>query len=171
VPNSQIEMVVKGVEDGREGWLVCGQIDREGRPSRQVELTVIVRQGDVIARGHSTENFGRWSFPVCPDGDGQLTEGSAIASAVAIVEKENPSGLETLTWVQRVKVMERRGELEDLVIPDPEFSETKGGEVANDRAVSSSLAILEELRPGGFEWKQVLEIRKVVESSGVTGTA
>jgi hypothetical protein len=41
---------------------------------------------------------------------------------------------------------------------------TKEGEVADDRAVSSSLAILEEPRgPVGFHWKHELEIRKVVD--------
>ena len=41
---------------------------------------------------------------------------------------------------------------------------TKEGEVADDRAVSSSLAILEEPRgPVGFQWEHELEIRKVVD--------
>ena len=52
-----------------------------------------------------------------PDDDWQLTLGPAIASAVAIVEKEDPTGLETLTWVQRVKVVERRGEPQNPPFP------------------------------------------------------
>src|SRR5918993_701324 len=110
VPNSQIDMVVRGDEDDRDRWFVCGDIaPGPGNAARPIGLHVVVRQGDVIARGHATRDFGRWRFEVVPDGDGQLTVGWAIASAVAIVEKENPPGLETLTWVQRVEVMEERG--------------------------------------------------------------
>ena len=98
-------------------------------------------------RGHATRDFGRWRFEVVPDGDGQLIAGPAIASAVAIVEKENPSGLETLTWVQRVEVMEERGTDQPFEFPAAELTVTKQGEVADDRAVSSSLAILEGPRP------------------------
>jgi hypothetical protein len=165
VPNSQIEMVVKGDVDGREGWLVCGRIEPgPGRAeNRKVGLYVVVRQGDVIARGDSREDFGRWAFEVRPD-DGQLTLGPAIASAVAIVEKEDPTGLETLTWVQRVTVVETRGEPQNPPFPPSELTVTKEGEVADDRAVSSSLGILEQPRgPGGFQWEQELEIRKVVD--------
>lgn len=166
VPNSQIDMVVRGEEDGREGWFVCGDIARgPGNAARPVGLHVVVRQGDVIARGHAKRDFGPWRFMVVPDDDGQLAVGSAIASAVAIVEKENPPGLETLTWVQRVEVMEERGTDQPFEFPAAELTVTKQGEAADDRAVSSSLAILEEPRPGGFHWEQVLEIRRVVEAS------
>ena len=41
---------------------------------------------------------------------------------------------------------------------------TKEGEVADDRAVPSSLAVLEEPRgPVGFHWEQELEVRKVID--------
>jgi hypothetical protein len=167
VPNSQIDMVVKGDEDDRDRWFVCGDIaPGPGNAARPIGLHVVVRKDDVIARGHATRDFGRWRFEVVPDGDGQLTVGWAIASAVAIVEKENPPGLETLTWVQRVEVMEARGTDQPFEFPAAELTVTKQGEVLNDRAVSSSLAILEEPRPGGFHWEQVLEIRRVVEATG-----
>jgi hypothetical protein len=165
VPNSQIDMVVR--DDDGVHWNVCGDIlPGDNRPRRKVDLTVVVRQGDVIARGHSTEDFGRWRFRVKPDGDGHLTAGRpAIASAVAIVEKGNPPGLETLTWVQRVGVMESRGPERPFVPPAAELTVTAQGVVADDRAVSSSLAILEEPRPDGFQWEQLLEVRKVVKTS------
>jgi hypothetical protein len=167
VPNSQIEMVVKGDGDDHDRWFVCGDIAPEpGNAPRKVDLHVVVRQGDVIARGGATKDFGPWRFEVVPVGGGQLTVGTAIASAVAIVEKESPPGLETLTWVQRVKVMERRGEDRPFQFPPAELVMTGQGEVADDRAVSSSLAILAEARDGGFHWEQVLEVRKVVQASG-----
>ena len=83
---------------------------------------------------------------------------------MAIVEKEGPSGLETLTWVQRIKMVGEREPPQDLPFPPSELTVTKEGEAANDRAVSSSLAILEEPRSGGFQWEQDLEIRKVVDA-------
>jgi hypothetical protein len=43
---------------------------------------------------------------------------------------------------------------------------TKKGEVSDGRAVSSSLAILEEPGRDGARWEQVLEIREVVEETG-----
>jgi hypothetical protein len=166
VPNSQIDMVVRRTVDGRERWDVCGDIHQEpGNADRPVELHVVVRQGDVIARGRETTNFGRWVVEVVEDGDGELVVGTAIASAVAIVEKENPAGLETLSWVQRVKVVTKRGAPKPFDFPDPVLTMTTQGEVADDRAVSSSLAILEERRPGGARWEQVLEIREVVQTS------
>ncbi len=167
VPNSQIDMVVRRKDDGRERWDVCGDLEREqGNASRPVELHVVVRQGDVIARGHTTVGFRRWVCEVVEDGDGELAAGSpAIASAVAIVEKEHPKGLETLTWVQRVKVVTERGADKPFDFPAPELTVTKQGEVSDDRAVSSSLAILEEARSGGTHWEQVLEVRTVVQAS------
>jgi hypothetical protein len=167
MPNSQIEMVVKRSGDGREWWDVCGNIELgPGRSSRPVEFLVVVRQGGVVARGHATTSAEDWRFEVVPDGDGQLRVGSAVASAVAIVESDRPPGLETLTWVQRVKVVEHRGADRPFEFPRPELAESKQAVVANDRAVSSSLAVMEEEQPGGFRWEQVLEIRKVVEASG-----
>jgi hypothetical protein len=71
VPNSQIEMVVRELVEGRERWFVCGRIEK----------------------------------------------GEGNASAVAIVEKEGPSGLEALTWVQRIKVVGEREPPQDLPFP------------------------------------------------------
>jgi hypothetical protein len=50
------------------------------------------------------------------------------------------------------------------VVPNSQIDMVVKGD-GDDRAVSSSLAILEEPRPGGFHWEQVLEIRRVVEAS------
>ena len=48
MPNSQIEMVIK---DNRQpgGWRVCGEFTED--PGGQVDVYVVVRQGDVVARG------------------------------------------------------------------------------------------------------------------------
>ena len=170
VANSQIDMVIRRTEDGVTRWDVCGDIhSEEGRAPGRIDLLVVVRQGGVIARGREMENFGRWRVTVVED-SGELTPGrTAIASAVAIVAKESPPGLETLTWVQRVPVVTERGADKDITFPPPVLSTTGQGEVSDKRAVSSSLAIVEDAAAGGTRWKQVLEIREVVEASeGVT---
>ena len=112
-------------------------------------------------------NFGRWRVTVVEDGDGKLPPGTtAITSAVAVVAEQSPPGLETLTWVQRVPVVTERGADKDITFPPPVLSTTEQGEIPDNRAVSSSLAIVEDAATGGTRWKQVLEIREVVEASG-----
>jgi hypothetical protein len=167
VPNSQIDMVIRRTEGAVTRWDVCGDIHPEaGRAPGSIDLLVVVRQGDVVARGRAPVNFGRWRVTVVEDGDGRLTPGtSAIASAVAVVEEQGPPGLETLTWVQRVPVVTERGADKDITFPPPVLSKTEEGEVSAQRAVSSSLAIVEDAATGGARWKQVLEIREVVEAS------
>jgi hypothetical protein len=167
VPNSQIDMVIRREEGGHKRWDVCGDIHSvTGNAPRPIDLLVVVRQGDVIARGREFVTFGRWRVKVVEDGDGELVPGTtAIASAVAIVEQESPPGLETLTWVQRVNVVTERGADKDITFPPPVLAETEQGEISDKRAVSSSLAIVEEAATGGTRWEQVLEIREVVEAS------
>jgi hypothetical protein len=61
-------------------------------------------------------------------------------------------------------VLERRGEPQNPPFPPSELTVTKEGEVADDPAVSSSLALREEPQgPVGFRWEQELEVRKVID--------
>jgi hypothetical protein len=90
MPNSQIDMVVR--DDDGVGWNVCGDFERqEGRPARDVDLYVVVRQGDVVARGHDKVSSSRedWQFPVKVEGGDLVVGEPAIATAVAIA-KEDP---------------------------------------------------------------------------------
>ena len=66
MPNSQIDMVVR---DGN-GWRVCGDFETQaGRPDRDVDLYVVVRQGDVVARGHQVVPIREeWQFEVVAEG-------------------------------------------------------------------------------------------------------
>ena len=106
MPNSQIDMVVKD-NSHPGGWTVCG--DFKEAPDGQVDVYVVVRQGDVLARGGGPVSGTPWQLPVTPQG-GQLVPGedqTAIASAVAI-GREDHSGLEVFTWAQRIPVLPRR---------------------------------------------------------------
>ena len=167
MPNSQIDMVIRRTDGAVTRWDVCGDIHPEqGRAPGPVDLLVVVRQGDVIARGRERVDFGRWRVTVVEDGSGTLTPGMAITSAVAVVAEQSPPGLTTLTWVQRVPVVTERGVDKDFTFPPPVLSTTKQGEIPDNLAVSSSLAIVEDAATDGTRWKQVLEIREAVQASG-----
>jgi len=80
MPNSQIDMVVRH----GDGWRVCGDFDKqEGRPDQDVDLYVVVRQGDVVASRKESR------FEVEPEGGDFVVGQPAIATAVAIA-KEDP---------------------------------------------------------------------------------
>jgi hypothetical protein len=159
MPNSQIDMVVR---DGN-GWRVCGDFETQaGRPDRDVDLYVVVRQGDVVARGHQVVPIREeWQFEVVAEG-GDLEVGQpAIATAVAIA-KEDPSGLEAFTWAQQVDVRLQR-EVDDV---EPEFGppETVAGhgELAAGHSISSSLTLKKDgvaAGDGRLVWQHELQIR------------
>ena len=145
MPNSQIEMVVMD-DDHPGGWKVCGDFKED--PDGQVDVYVVVRQGNVVARGGDLVSDKAWQFRVTPEG-GQLVAGpdkTAIASAVAIA-REDHSGLEVFTWAQRVPVLERRTDGNpptELGDGEPAGHE---GTLAMGDSISSSLAVNEPTGP------------------------
>ena len=166
MPMSQIDMVVLVPPDHAE-LQVCGDFDPEVPASPSpAEVHVAIRQGDVIARGSAELRGTRWRVHI--DRRTGLTEGPAIACAVAFLEKD-PAGLETLSWVQRVHIKEgggRRPEDEStrFHFPEPESSTSARGTVGDDRSVSSSLAIFEQAGPQGeaaLSWQRESSIRAV----------
>ena len=146
MPNSQIEMVVKDTSH-TSGWRVCGRFKED--PDGPVDVYVVVRQGNVVARGASRESDQRWQFPVTPEG-GQLVDGvgqTAIASAVAIA-RGNPSGLEVFTWAQRIQVVTFR-ENADPPLPFGDGTPPAEGpaEITMGHSVASSLTVSEPTGP------------------------
>ena len=158
MPNSQIDMVVRDDNDAR--WIVCGdfQVPTE-RLDPKIYVCVLVRQGDVIARGAELVPSRSWQVEVKPE-EGELQPGqSAIVSAVAIAQ-ENPSGLEAFSWAQRVKVLRRRTDDN----PDPVFGQPETvsgeGELAAGHAISSSLTVKDAgaaAGDGSLSWKHTLQ--------------
>jgi hypothetical protein len=163
MPMSQIDMVIFEQDDSH--LQVCGDfapaiVD----PAKPAEIHVAVRQGDVVARGSGQCDGANWE--VDAEAQGQLTPGSAIACAVAIVEKE-PAGLETLVWVQEVEIRhgKRVGVNVPLDFPEPESVISASGQLAGGRTVASSLAISKEENPQGgrtLSWHREVSIRPVV---------
>lgn len=159
MPNSQIDMVVRH----GDGWRVCGDFDKqEGRPDQDVDLYVVVRQGDVVARGHDVVSSRKeWRFEVEPEGGDFVVGQPAIATAVAIA-KEDPAGLEAFTWAQQIPVMQRRTDGN----PPPQFAEPETvsgqGELAAGHSISSSLILKEggaAAGDGRLVWQHELQIR------------
>lgn len=172
MPMSQIDMVA--LQEGEDGTKlqVCGDFKREpeaGNAPKSAEIHVVVQQKDIVVRGHDTCDFDEKGWEVHITEGEQLTPGPAIAAAVAIVEKENPAGLEMLSWVQPVEVLppgskgEEQRESTSPVFPEPETSSFAGGQLAPDHTVSSSLEIRVKDRDSvdPVRWRQEIEIRPV----------
>ena len=141
MPNSQIDMVVRH----GDGWRVCGDFDKqEGRPDQDVDLYVVVRQGDVVARGHDVVSSRKeWRFEVEPEGGDFVVGQPAIATAVAIA-KEDLAGLEAFTWAQQIPVIQRRTDGN----PPPQFRRAGDG-LWSRRAGGRPLHLLVADPPGG----------------------
>ena len=163
MPMSQIDMVVL-VPPDHSKLQVCGDFDPEIHESAKLaEIHVAIRQGDLILRGDTTCRGTNWQVFI--DAQPGLTEGPAIACAVAFLEKD-PAGLETLSWVQRVQIMAgtRSDENVPLHFPEAESVTSAQGQVGDERSVSSSLAIFEATNPQGeatLGWHRELSIRTV----------
>jgi hypothetical protein len=163
MPMSQIDMVAIVPSDHRK-LQVCGDFSPKiDDPTKFAEIHVVIRQGDITARGN--EKFTGANWQVFIDRETGLTEGPAIACAVAFLEKD-PGGLETLSWVQKVQIKKgtRTGENEEFHFPEPESFTSAQGQVGDERSVSSSLAIFEEANPQGaptVSWHREFSIRTV----------
>ena len=175
MPLSQIDMVI--LLNGST-LRVCGGLQREigNLPGRPAHLYVVVRQGDVIATGNRTsedDGTNRWVMKDVKVQGGpttQLRAGPAIACGVAIVEKDDPAGLESFSWAQQVNIR-THDPLYDPSWENPppiDFSEAElavsaGGKLGAAQAVASSLAI----RPsdgGGYRWANEVDMRAVKEA-------
>lgn len=163
MPMSQIDMVVLVPPDHAK-LQVCGDFAPELHPlAKLAEIHVAIRQGDLIVRGDTTCQGANWQVFI--DAQPGLTEGPAIACAVAFLEKD-PGGLETLSWVQKVQIKKgtRQSENIPFLFPESESFTSAQGQVGDERSVSSSLAIFEETNPQGeatLNWHRELSIRAV----------
>lgn len=164
MPMSQIDMVV--IID--EGMLkVCGDFQLDaGRPERPPEVRVVIRQGDIVAKGQRAvdEDLGSWTVVVAADHEQKFTTGDAIACGVIIIEKEQ--GLEALSWVQKVDInpyVDSENNAFDFP-PEESVPSPDGGQLENGRAVSSSLTILKQPNPQDgdtLSWRREVSIRRV----------
>jgi hypothetical protein len=168
MPMSQIDMVALIDNSILQ---VCGGLQREipgNLPGRPAYLYIVVRQGGVVATLNGTskdDGTQRWVLKVQGGPATQLRAGPAIACGVAIVEKDDPAGLEAFSWVQEVHI---RRTTPWTTLPPIDFSKAElvvsaHGKLAAAQAIASSLAI----RPsdgGGYRWTYEVETRAVEEA-------
>jgi hypothetical protein len=122
---SQFQMAVLLDED-RKRLRVCGTLATgEGRLPKLAELYVVVHQPTndqglniAIGRGHyegkaptdgDTTNEGdRLSeWEACLEAPQPLRLGKAMGTAIAVVERENPAGFTTQTWIGEFDIKNR----------------------------------------------------------------
>jgi hypothetical protein len=158
---SQIDMVVW--LEGTKELQVCGNLEpRDGvaSSSEAAEILVVVRQGGNVAKLHETRTYGSWELKVTLGPQSEFTTGRAVASAVVILKQE-PAGLETISWVQPVTIMDK------WEAPDPSqhvqfrpvaVDPPVEGTLRPDHSISSSLSIVQDDATGGtYRWQQQVE--------------
>jgi hypothetical protein len=175
---SQVDMVVW--RDSIQELQVCGDLspmagagDAPSSTDPQ-SFTVVVRQGDNVATLHAAGQFdretfdpktGRWELKgkLGPE-DRFDTRPSALVSAVSavVILKREPAGLETLSWVQPVKIKSARQAAEQQLEFHPEvLAQPDKRALAIGHSVSSSLAILQDNAAGGDTFIGLQRIDKV----------
>jgi len=166
MPMSQIDMVIL-LDDST--LQVCGGLNRESGkvPGRAARLYVVVRQGNAIATGKGTCDYGsrRWKLrdvKVPEDLTTQrLQAGPALACGVAIVE-EAAGGLEAFSWVQQVNILAEDPssgwDPPPIVFSDPQQVLSQQGQLDAARAIASSLTVTPS-DADKYRWTQELEIR------------
>jgi hypothetical protein len=114
---SQFQMAVLLDED-RKRLRVCGTLATgEGRLPDRAEIYVVVHQhtndqglnivkgrghyeGDRLIEGDTTNEGDRISeWEACLEAPQPLSLGKAMGTAIAVVERENPGGFTTQTWI------------------------------------------------------------------------
>jgi hypothetical protein len=170
MPLSQIDMVVL-LDDSK--LQVCGGLQPEiaNLPGRPAHLYVVVRQGDVIATGPGTCDYGnpRWKLNVnVPQGPTtHLEAGPALACGVAIVEKD-PAGLEAFSWAQQVDILAQDPspgwDPRPIVFRDPQQVFSKQGQLDAAQAIASSLTVTPS-DAGNYHWAQEVEVRPLAPAT------
>jgi hypothetical protein len=160
---SQIDMVTL-VADGK--LQVCGPLKQEtGDSPDDKAFFAVVRQDDLVAVGRggivdSTEF--RWRIEVDEPTGQAFQTGPAVASVTITLRKEDPPGLETLSWVQPVTIKPPR-----LTPPEDQLPAFAGLEVVKThedqltgQSVASSLAIRQPTAEAGLahSWEHRLEL-------------
>jgi hypothetical protein len=116
---SQFQMAVLLDED-RKRLRVCGTLATgEGRLRDKAELYVVVQQHTndqglniAIGRGHyegdkpsEGDRISEWE--ACLKAPQPLSFGKAMGTAIAVVERKNPAGFTTQTWIGEFDIKDR----------------------------------------------------------------
>lgn len=146
---SQIDML--SLVPGEQGTLqVCGPLVLESDESSDDDaFFAVVRQNDLVAVGHggtrASSTGVRWKIMAVDPNGGAFQTGPAVASVTITLRKENPAGVETLSWVQPVTILPEpvvppEGPPPDLAALATEVVPPQEGQLTR-QSVATSLAI------------------------------
>ena len=171
---SQIDML--SLVPGQRGTLlVCGPLVLESDESPDDNaFFAVVRQDDLVAvgRGGTRESptGDRWLIRAVDPNGGAFQTGPAVASVTITLRKENPPGLETLSWVQPFTILSEpvappSGPPPDLAALVSEVVPTQEGTLTlTGQSVASSLAIRKQPTAAAgltHTWRHQLKLLRI----------
>jgi hypothetical protein len=143
---------------------VCGPLELEtGDSSGDANIFAVVRQDNLVAAGSDTITGPRWGIHVHEPTGQPFRTGPAVASVTITLRKENPRGLETLSWVQPVKIKSPRqapaagatSALASSKVGEPQGDGLTGQSVASSLAIRNQPTAETELEPA-HTWQHKL---------------
>lgn len=162
---SQIDMLSLTDEQGT--LQVCGPLVLESDELPDDDaFFAVVRQDDLVAVGQGGTRASilgpRWAIKAEEPNGRAFQTGPAVASVTITLRKENPPGLETISWVQPVTILPEPLETSDN--PPPDFTAeavvpAQDGQL-NDQSIAASLAIRAD---AGLThtWRHQLELLRI----------
>jgi len=158
MPNSQIDMVVR--DDDGVRWNVCGDFQV---PTEQLDpkiyVCVVVRQGDVIARGDDVVSSRSWRFEVKPEGGRARSRAARdrVSGGHRPGGPIGPGGVHLGPAGRRPAAQDRR---QPRTRVRPARDSLRSGELAAGHAISSSLTVKEAeatAGDGSLSWEHMLQ--------------
>jgi hypothetical protein len=147
---------------------VCGPLELEtGDSSGDANIFAVVRQDNLVAAGSDTITGPRWGIHVHEPTGQPFHTGHAVASVTITLRKEDPPGLETLSWVQPVKIEGPRQPpaagsppaFDGSMLIAPHGDQLTGQSVAASLAIRSQATA--ELEPA-HTWQHSLELLQIL---------
>lgn len=90
-----------------DGVSLSGRQDRSAISTHAVEYFLLVVQNGVIARGKGGEISAELWIGEARTEQGQLSPGTALATAVAVVGTDDPPAVLTVSWSQTIELIPR----------------------------------------------------------------
>jgi hypothetical protein len=171
---SQIDMVSQVKEQGAlvDGKLqVCGPLVLETE-EEGAAIFAVVRQDNLVAVGRDKATTPRWRVFVDEPAGQAFHSGFAVASVTITLRKEDPPGLETLSWVQPVKIKSPRqapaagatSALTSSKVGEPQGDDLTGQSVASSLAIRNQPTAETELEPA-HTWQHKLVLVQIPADS------
>jgi hypothetical protein len=104
---SQVDMAAL-LQDGTR-LAICGDLTgEEGKMLESAEIFFVVHQDGSVVRGRGTYRAGENEWGACAHlTQPSLRPGQAVAMGLVVLERVNPVGFTTLTWMQDITILDR----------------------------------------------------------------